>query len=77
VQSIVVLLDEVVGLVADRAREMADEEPVLVPDLPVLLQLGLPGQVQPAPDYTEQERNKCPNELRPKLRPRNSQKRKT
>jgi hypothetical protein len=57
VECIVVLLDEVVGLVADRAREVTDEEPVLVPDLPVLLQLGLPGQVQPATDYTEQERS--------------------
>ncbi len=56
-QCIVVLLDKVVGLVADRAREVADEEPVLVPDLPVLLQLGLPGQVQPARDRIEQERS--------------------
>ncbi len=37
VQRVVVLLDEVMGLVADGARKVADEEPVLVPDLPVFL----------------------------------------
>jgi len=58
----------VVGLVADRAREVSDEEPVLVPDLPVLLQLGLPRQVQPVTDHIEQDRSGCPNELRRTLK---------
>ena len=46
-ERVIVLLDEVLGLVADSAGKVADQETVLVPDLPVLLQLGLARQVQP------------------------------
>jgi hypothetical protein len=48
VQRVVVLLDEVAGLVADGARKMADEKAVVVAQLPVLFQLGFTRQRQPS-----------------------------
>ena len=46
-QGVVVLLDELGGLVANSSGEVPDEEPVVVPDFSVILQLRFSRQREP------------------------------
>jgi hypothetical protein len=45
-QSVVVLLDELLRFVTNRPSEVADQEAFLIPEIPMGFQLGLSRQVQ-------------------------------
>ena len=46
-ESVIVLLDEMLGLITNCSCEMSDQEPVIVSNFSVLLQLRFPGKVNP------------------------------